>query len=115
MINIILFLFPAGLSLKIKDDYFKEKLNMKDYLLTFIKYALIINLIVFGILFIYFMGTVTSISYATDNINFIFKYLIIAIFISLFVPIIDEYFKKSFHIKINFKKANGKNVKKNRK
>lgn len=115
MINLILFLFPAGLSLKIKDDYFKEKLNVKDYLLTFVKYVLIINLIVFGILFIYSMGTIASISYATDNIDFIFKFLIIATVVSLFIPLIDEYFKKSINIKINFKKVKEKNVKKKNK
>lgn len=114
MINLILFLFPAGLSLKIKDDLFKEKLSIKDYILTYVKYALFINLIVFTVLYFYSIGTVASISYALDNIDFIFKYLIIAVVLSIIIPFVDEYIKKNVSLKVNFKQVGKKDDKKNK-
>lgn len=112
MIELIIFLFPAGLSLKIKDDLFKKKLNVKDYILIFIKYTLVINLIVFAILFLYSMGTTASINYALDNIGFIFKYLLLAIIIAIFLPIFDEYIRKNATMKINFKRFKSINERK---
>ncbi len=114
MINLILFLFPAGFAVKIKDDLFKEKLNIKDYVLMYFKYALVINFVAFTVLYFYTLGTTSSISYALDNISFIFKYLALATILSIIIPFVDEYIKKNVQLKVNFKQVSKKNVKKSK-
>lgn len=115
MIGLLLFLFPAGFSLKIKDDFFKEDMKIKDYVLTFFKYAVIINLIMFVILFLYNGNKTFMLSVSLDEIGFILKYMIISFVISLVVPFVDEYLRKFIDLKISIKKIGVKDVKKDNK
>ena len=114
MINILLFLLPAGLSLKIKDDFFKEDMDAKDYILTLIKYTLIINFLMFTLLFLYSKGADVSLSISLDNISFIFKYMALSTILAILVPISDEFLKKNISLKINLKKIEDKDDKKNK-
>lgn len=111
MINIILFFFPAAISLIVKEKYFKEKLNNKEYALLYIKYNVLINLISFGILTLYSFGNFVSISYSLDTLSFVFKYLVMTFILSLVVPVLDEYFKKNIDIKLEIRKIEVKNEK----
>lgn len=115
MLSILLFLFPAGFSLKIKDDFFKDEMNTKDYVLTFIKYAVIINFIMFTFLYLYSHGKEANMVVLLDDVSFIFKYFVISTVVSVFVPVVDEYLKKFIDFKITVKKIEDKDVKKNRK
>lgn len=112
MIYLLLFVLPAVFSMIIKDKLFKEKLNVQDTIYIFVKYILYLNLIIFGCLFLYSKGGDSSISYALDNISFIFKVLLLSVFCSIIIPIVEEYIKKNINIKINFKYEETKNEKK---
>ncbi|MBQ8535247.1 MAG: hypothetical protein IJ463_06140 [Bacilli bacterium] len=112
--SVLLFLFPAGLSLKIKEDYFGEEKRLKDLLLTYIKYVLFINLFVFAVIYFYYKGELLSLSDSLESISFVFKYMLLSIIVSIIVPIGDEYLKKNVHIKLNLKTREKKNEKKNK-
>lgn len=112
--SVILFLLPAGLSLKIKEDYFGEEKRLKDLLLTYIKYVLFINLLVFAVIYFYYNGELLDLTSCLESISFVFKYMLLSIIVSIIVPIGDEYIKKNVHIKLNIKTREKKNEKKNK-
>ena len=115
MIGLLLFLFPAGLAVKIKDDFFDEDMKAKDYILTFMKYAVIINLIMFVILYLYNANKPFILSVSLDDIGFILKYMIITFVLAIIVPVVDEFLRKFISFKINIRKVSGKDEKKNSK
>lgn len=114
MILLFLLLFPAGISLKIKDDYFKEELKNIDYVLLYMKYTFIINLIMFLVWFIYSNGGSISISLSFDDLEFILKYMVLSLILAVIVPIIDEYVRNCINLKINMNVKEVKYVKKNK-
>lgn len=114
IIDILLFMFPAGLSLKIKEDYFGEEKQIKNIILTYVKYDLIINLLMFTILYFNSKGEFINILYSLESISFIFKYLLLSFFLAIVVPIGDEYIKKYIQVNFKFKVREKKNVKKNK-
>ena len=115
MVALLLFLFPAGISLKIKDDYFKEELKNKDYIFLYMKYTSLINTLMFIVLFLYSRGVDVSMAASFDDLGFVFKYLVLSAVVAVIVPIIDEYVRKCVDLKINFKTVDEvKNVKKNK-
>ena len=115
MISLLLFLFPAGFALKFKDDIFAEEMKNKDYVLTFMKYTFIINLIMFIILYLYNVNKEFILSVSLENIEFIIKYMIIAFALAIIVPVVDEFLRKFISFKINFRKVSEKDEKKNSK
>ena len=115
MVALLLFLFPAGISLKVKDDYFKEELKNKDYIFLYMKYTSLINTLMFIVLFLYSRGVDVSMDASFDDLGFVFKYLVLSVIVAFIVPIIDEYLNKCINLKINFKMVDEvKNVKKNK-
>ena len=115
MVALLLFLFPAGISLKIKDDYFKEELKNKDYVFLYMKYTSLINTLMFIILFLYSRGVDVSMAASFDDLGFVFKYLVLSVVVAIIVPVIDEYIRRCIDLKISFKVIDGdKDVKKNR-
>ena len=83
MVALLLFLFPAGISLKVKDDYFNEELKNKDYIFLYMKYTSLINTLMFIVLFLY-SGDMN------DLISYISKYNIKDI--SIMEPDLEEVF-----------------------
>lgn len=114
MISLLLFLFPAGFSLKIKDDFFKEDMKTKDYILTFMKYVVVINSIMFVILYLYNANKKFMLSVSLDDIGFIFKYMLTSSVLAVIVPVVDEYLRKLVNFKISIKKISDKDIKKNK-
>ena len=115
MIGLLLFLFPAGFSLKIKDDLFRDDMKVKDYVLNFMKYAFIINLIMFIILYLYNANKPFILSVSLEEIGFILKYMIISFVLAIIVPVVDEYLVKFISFKINIRKVSDEDEKKNSK
>ena len=116
IIDILLFMFPAGLSLKIREEFFAEEKQIKNIILVYMKYNLIVNLLMFTILYFYSSGESINILYSLESISFIFKYLLLSFIIAIVVPIVDEYIKKYIQVNFKFKvieKIEKKNVKKN--
>ena len=114
MISLLLFLFPAGFSLKIKDVFFKEDMKTKDYILTFMKYVVVINSIMFVILYLYNANKKFMLSVSLDDIGFIFKYMLTSSVLAVIVPVVDEYLRKLVNFKISIKKISDKDIKKNK-
>lgn len=115
MVALLLFLFPAGISLKVKDDYFNEELKNKDYIFLYMKYTSLINALMFVILFLYSRGVDVSMAASFDDLGFVFKYLVLSVIVAMIVPVIDEYLNKCIDLKINFKTEDEvKNVKKSK-
>jgi hypothetical protein len=113
VISLLLFLFPAGFALKIKDDLFEDDMKVKDYVLTFMKYTFIINLIMFVILYLYNANKEFILSVSLEDIGFILKYMIISFVLAIIVPVVDEYLRKFISFKINIRKVSDKDEKKN--
>lgn len=114
IIDILLFMFPAGLSLKIKEEYLGEEKQIKNIILAYVKYALIINLLMFSILYFYSKGEFVNILYSLESISFIFKYLLLSFLFAIVVPFGDEYIKKYIQVNLKFKIREKKNAKKNK-
>lgn len=112
MMYIILFFMPALISLGIKDKYFKERLNLKEYIFLYAKYNILINIVGLNITFLYSLGRVTAINYIVNTISFCFKYLIIVIIMCFLAPIIYEYIDRNVDVKIRIIKQVNKNEKK---
>jgi membrane protease YdiL (CAAX protease family) len=101
MIEIIMYFFPAILSLKIKErSISKKEFTIKEYIFEFIKYCLYINFIVFTVLFIYSMNNIVDLSYLLTQIRFIFKYLAVAILSAIIVPFAEEFINKNIKVNI---------------
>ena len=115
MIGLLLFLFPAGFALKIKDDLFSDDMKVKDYVLTFMKYTFIINIIMFVILYLYNANKPFILSVSLEEISFILKYMLISFILAFIVPVVDEYLVKFISFKINIRKVSDKDEKKNSK
>ena len=103
MVALLLFLFPAGISLKIKDDYFSEDIKNKDYIFLYLKYTSLINTLMFIVLFLYSRGVAFIMAASFDDLGFVFKYLVLSLVMAVIVPVIDEYIRKCVDLKINFK------------
>lgn len=115
MVALLLFLFPAGISLKIKDDYFKEDLKNKDYVFLYMKYTSLISTLMFIVLFLYSRGVDVSMAASFDDLGFVFKYLLLSTIVAVIVPVADEYIRKCINLKINIKNVDEvKNAKKNK-
>lgn len=115
MMYIMIFFIPALISLEIKDKYFKSKLSIKDYIFLYAKYNILINIILFFVLYIYFGNDLTNIRHAMDTVSFVFKSLVIVLISSFFVPVIVEYIDKNVNLKIDIKEKNEKYEKKRNK
>lgn len=115
MISLLLFLIPAGFALKIKDDFFNEDMTAKDYVLTFMKYAFIINLIMFVVLYLYNANKEFILSVSLENIGFILKYMLISFVLAIIVPVVDTYLGRFVSFKINIRKVSDEDEKKNNK
>ena len=102
MISLIMYLFPAGISLKIKENISKDKYELKDYVFNFVKYAFIINLIAFAVIFFYTIGNVAPFGLIdlVNNVGFVFKYFVLTAIISVVLPIVDEYLRRNVKINI---------------
>ena len=115
MIGLLLFLFPAGFAVKVKDDFFEEEMKNKDYVLTYMKYTVIINFIMFVILYLYNANKEFILSVSLENLGFIFKYMVISFVLSIIVPVVDEFLRKFISFKINIRKVSDKDEKKSNK
>ena len=69
-------------------------MKVKDYVLTFMKYTFIINLIMFVILYLYNANKEFILSVSLEDIGFILKYMIISFVLAIIVPVVDEYLRK---------------------
>ncbi|MBQ2872616.1 MAG: hypothetical protein IJE89_01290 [Bacilli bacterium] len=112
MIGLLLFLFPAGFALKVKDDFFGEDMKTKDYVLTYMKYTVIINLIMFGVLYLYNANKPFIFSVSLDDIGFILKYAVITFVLAIIVPVVDEFLRKFINFKLIIRKVSDGNEKK---
>ena len=114
VISLLLFLIPAGFSLKVKEEYFGEEKKLKNLILTYIKYVLFINLMAFLVINLYFNGELYVLSNCLESLSFILKYMLLSTVFAVVVPIVDEYLKKNIQFKLKLKTSEKKNEKKNK-
>ena len=101
MLYICLF-FPAIIALSIHRKFYKLK-SVFDYIIIYCNYCLFINLIINGIS--YFISDIKENIYDINlfTIDFSTKYLLMALIISLFLPLIYAFFEKNVKIKFVLK------------
>lgn len=101
MLYICLF-FPAIIALSIHRKFYKLK-NVFDYIIIYCNYCLFINLIINVIS--YFISDIKENIYDISlfTIDFSTKYLLMALIISLILPLIYAFFEKNVKIKFILK------------
>jgi uncharacterized membrane protein (DUF106 family) len=108
MIMIILFLFPAVISLEIYEKKYKKIKEIDKKIYLYIKFLLFINMLSLILVCIYSNITEVTINVIFNNIYFCLKYLILSVIISYILPNMYIYFIEKENFKISFKEKNEK-------
>lgn len=96
MIQILCLFFPPIISVYIVHIVQKQKLDLIKFLYTYCFYTLIINIIIIFILKIKY--SILIFNEQLFTINFIFKYLIVAVILSISLPNIYRIFRKNIQL-----------------
>lgn len=104
MIQILCLFFPAAISVYIIQNFQKRKTDLVRFIYRYCFYTLAINIIMVFILRVKYPTLIFNEQVFT--INFIFKYLIAAVILSIILPIIYEFLRKNVQVEFIILKNN---------
>lgn len=101
-----MFFCPAFLAVKLFEKQQENELTVRVFVAAYAAFVCIINLLCLGIFAIVFHYSSYSLTYDALKMMFVFKYLLLAFFLSAVLPFTNKYVKKRFDMLINRERMN---------